>query len=385
MSITATWRPKNKDDGGRVYRLTGKFAKYFSFQTSLLSRKVYNILTCQPVNPSTRQLINSSTHQLINSSTHQLINLTPIHFGTTQLYAAIDIGSNAVRLLIKSIDSKADDKSKFKKIMLLRVPLRLGFDIFANGELSDKKADKLRRLMKAYRQLMKIYDVDDYRACATSAMRDAVNGPEVIAHILKDTGLNIEIIDGKEEAHIVYSNHLECMADRTGNYIYVDVGGGSTEVNHLCNGQLLSSASYNIGTVRLLTGNVRDDEWLRLEHDLDMMMQNGIDHINIIGSGGNINKIYRMTAVKDRVLQRMPIYSVQAIYDELKPLSVEERMEQFALKNDRADVIIPAAEIFLRIARTVHAEYIHVPVIGLADGIIDELYAQRLTRQAQKV
>ena len=287
-------------------------------------------------------------------------------------YAAIDIGSNAVRLLIKSIDSKADDKSKFKKIMLLRVPLRLGFDIFANGELSDKKADKLRRLMKAYRQLMKIYDVDDYRACATSAMRDAVNGPEVIAHILKDTGLNIEIIDGKEEAHIVYSNHLECMADRTGNYIYVDVGGGSTEVNHLCNGQLLSSASYNIGTVRL-------------EHDLDMMMQNGIDHINIIGSGGNINKIYRMTAVKDRALQRMPIYSVQAIYDELKPLSVEERMEQFALKNDRADVIIPAAEIFLRIARTVHAEYIHVPVIGLADGIIDELYAQRLTRQAQKV
>ena len=269
--------------------------------------------------------------------------------------------------------------------MLLRVPLRLGFDIFANGELSDKKTDKLRRLMKAYRQLMKIYDVDDYRACATSAMRDAVNGPEVIAHILKDTGLNIEIIDGKEEAHIVYSNHLECMADRTGNYIYVDVGGGSTEVNHLCNGQLLSSASYNIGTVRLLTGNVRDDEWLRLEHDLDMMMQNGIDHINIIGSGGNINKIYRMTAVKDRALQRMPIYSVQAIYDELKPLSVEERMEQFALKNDRADVIIPAAEIFLRIARTVHAEYIHVPVIGLADGIIDELYAQRLTRQAQKV
>ena len=108
---------------------------------------------------------------------------------------------------------------------------------------------------------MKIYDVDDYRACATSAMRDAVNGPEVIAHILKDTGLNIEIIDGKEEAHIVYSNHLECMADRTGNYIYVDVGGGATEGNHLCNGQSLSAASYNIGTVRLLTGNVRDDEW----------------------------------------------------------------------------------------------------------------------------
>ncbi len=300
-------------------------------------------------------------------------------------YAAIDIGSNAVRLLIKSIDREANDKNKFKKVMLLRVPLRLGFDIFKDGALSEKKAEKLRRLMKAYRQMMKIYDVTDYRACATSAMRDAVNGPEVIRRILKDTGINIEIIDGKEEARIVYSNHLECMADRTGAYIYVDVGGGSTEVNFLTNGELHSSVSYNIGTVRLLTGKVRDDEWLRLEDDLQQMMSRGIDHINIIGSGGNINKIYRMTSIKDKDLQRMPIYSVQAIYDALNPLSVEQRMEQYALKDDRADVIIPAAEIFLRIARMVKAEYIHVPIIGLADGIIDELYEQREMRTPQKV
>lgn len=299
-------------------------------------------------------------------------------------YAAIDIGSNAVRLLIKSIDSDADDKEKFRKMQLMRVPLRLGFDIFKNGALSDKKAEKLRRLMKAYRQIMKIYDVYDYRACATSAMRDASNGIDVIKKIYKETGLNIEIIDGKEEAHIVYSNHIECMADRTGAYIYVDVGGGSTEINFLMNGELQSSVSYNIGTVRLLTEQVKPTEWQRLEADLQAMMTN-TDHINIIGSGGNINKIYRMTAVKDKELQRMPIYSVQAIYDQLRPLTIEQRMESFALKADRADVIIPAAEIFLRIAHIVHAAYIHVPVIGLADGIIDELFAQRNEREPQKV
>lgn len=299
-------------------------------------------------------------------------------------YAAIDIGSNAARLLIKSIDREANDKNKFKKLLLLRVPLRLGFDIFKNGALSDKKAEKLRRLMKAYRQMMKLYDVADYRACATSAMRDATNGPDIIRRIYKETGINIEIINGKEEARIVYSNHIECMADRKGAYVYVDVGGGSTEVNFLTDGCLQSSSSYNIGTVRYLTGQVRDDEWLRLEEDMQHIVQ-GLDHINIIGSGGNINKLYRMAEVKDKEQQRLPISSLRQVYEQLKPLSVEERIEQFALKEDRADVIIPAAEIFLRIASIVRAEYVHVPIIGLADGIIDDLYAQRETRISQKL
>lgn len=299
-------------------------------------------------------------------------------------YAAIDIGSNAARLLIKSIDREANDKDKFKKLLLLRVPLRLGFDIFKNGELSDKKAEKLRRLMKAYRQMMKLYDVADYRACATSAMRDATNGPDIIRRVLKETGINIEIINGKEEARIVYSNHIECMADREGAYIYVDVGGGSTEVNFLTDGKLQSSASYNIGTVRSLTGKVRDDEWLRLEEDMDRIAERA-GRINIIGSGGNINKLYRMAEVKDKEQQRLPINSLEQVYDRLKPLSVEERIEQFGLKDDRADVIIPAAEIFLRIARIVHADYVWVPVIGLADGIIDDLYEQRETRTPQKL
>lgn len=288
-------------------------------------------------------------------------------------YAAIDIGSNAVRLLIKSISSDATDKHQFKKILLLRVPLRLGFDIFRDGELSEKKARKLHRLMKAYRHLMKIYDVCAYRACATSAMRDAKNGAEIIRHISRDTGINAEIIGGAEEARIIYSNHIECMADREGAYLYVDVGGGSTEINFLTDGDLHSSVSYNIGTVRLLTNKVRDDEWLRMEEDLKKMLSVA-PKINIIGSGGNINKIYRMASIKNSVKQRMPVTSVRAIYNQLNTLSVEERMEQYNLKEDRADVIVPAAEIFLRIADLVHAAYIHVPVIGLADGIIDELY-----------
>ena len=288
-------------------------------------------------------------------------------------YAAIDIGSNAVRLLIKSISSDATDKHQFKKILLLRVPLRLGFDIFRDGELSEKKARKLHRLMKAYRHLMKIYDVCAYRACATSAMRDAKNGAEIIRHISRDTGINVEIIGGAEEARIIYSNHLECMADREGAYLYVDVGGGSTEINFLTDGELHSSVSYNIGTVRLLTNKVRDDEWLRMEEDLRKMLSIA-PKINIIGSGGNINKIYRMASVKNSVKQRMPVTSVRAVYNQLNTLSVEERIEQYNLKEDRADVIVPAAEIFLRIADIVNATYIHVPIIGLADGIIDELY-----------
>ena len=295
-------------------------------------------------------------------------------------YAAIDIGSNAVRLLIKSIDREAVQEKKFKKVMMLRVPLRLGFDVFSIGELSEKKADKLRRLMKAFRQLMKIYDVDDYRACATSAMRDARNGRMIIKKIEKDTGIRIEIIDGQEEAPMIYNNHIECMEDRLGNYMYVDVGGGSTEINLLTNGELVWSVSYNIGTVRMLSNAVKEGTWQQMEEEL-MKVTEGVAAINIIGSGGNINKLFRLADKKDKKLQRLPVSSLQTVYDVLKPLTPEERVEAFSLKQDRADVIVPAAEIFLKIAEVVHAEYIYVPVIGLSDGIIDNLYAKSLEKE----
>ena len=295
-------------------------------------------------------------------------------------YAAIDIGSNAVRLLIKSIDREAVQEKKIKKVMMLRVPLRLGFDVFSIGELSEKKADKLRRLMKAFRQLMKIYDVDDYRACATSAMRDARNGRTIIKKIEKDTGIRIEIIDGQEEARMIYNNHIECMEDRLGNYKYVDVGGGSTEINLLTNGELVWSVSYNIGTVRMLSNAVKEGTWQQMEEEL-MKVTEGVAAINIIGSGGNINKLFRLADKKDKKLQRLPVSSLQTVYDVLKPLTPEERVEAFSLKQDRADVIVPAAEIFLKIAEVVHAEYIYVPVIGLSDGIIDNLYAKSLEKE----
>lgn len=295
-------------------------------------------------------------------------------------YAAIDIGSNAVRLLIKSIDREAVQEKKIKKVMMLRVPLRLGFDVFSIGELSEKKADKLRRLMKAFRQLMKIYDVDDYRACAISAMRDARNGRTIIKKIEKDTGIRIEIIDGQEEARMIYNNHIECMEDRLGNYMYVDVGGGSTEINLLTNGELVWSVSYNIGTVRMLSNAVKEGTWQQMEEEL-MKVTEGVAAINIIGSGGNINKLFRLADKKDKKLQRLPVSSLQTVYDVLKPLTPEERVEAFSLKQDRADVIVPAAEIFLKIAEVVHAEYIYVPVIGLSDGIIDNLYAKSLEKE----
>lgn len=295
-------------------------------------------------------------------------------------YAAIDIGPNAVRLLIKSIAREAVQEKKIKKVMMLRVPLRLGFDVFSIGELSEKKADKLRRLMKAFRQLMKIYDVDDYRACATSAMRDARNGRTIIKKIEKDTGIRIEIIDGQEEARMIYNNHIECMEDRLGNYMYVDVGGGSTEINLLTNGELVWSVSYNIGTVRMLSNAVKEGTWQQMEEEL-MKVTEGVAAINIIGSGGNINKLFRLADKKDKKLQRLPVSSLQTVYDVLKPLTPEERVEAFSLKQDRADVIVPAAEIFLKIAEVVHAEYIYVPVIGLSDGIIDNLYAKSLEKE----
>ena len=292
-------------------------------------------------------------------------------------YAAIDIGSNAARLLIKREEENENLVSrKLAKVLLLRVPLRLGFDVFALGKLSDERMEKMLRLMKAYRQLMKIYEVTDYRACATSAMRDAKNGKAVINKILKETGIHIEIIDGQEEAQMIYNNHVEDLQDRTGNYLYVDVGGGSTEVNLMVNGALVQSLSYNVGAVK-------PETWLTMKDDLTRLTQ-GFPGINIIGSGGNINKLYRMATDKDKENQRLPIASLQTLYDQLKPLSPEQRMKDFGLKEDRADVIVPAAEIFLTIAKIVKAEYVHVPVIGLADGIIDALYLRDQAKEKKK-
>lgn len=285
-------------------------------------------------------------------------------------YAAIDIGSNAVRLLIK----RDEEKCRYlDKLLLVRVPLRLGFDVFSKGEISDKKADDLVRLMRSYELLMKIYRVDRMRACATSAMRDAKNGSEIIKKIAAKTGIKVEIITGAEEARIVYFNHLGRGFDSKGNFLYVDVGGGSTELNLLTNGELKLSESFNIGTVRMLTDSVKAKTWSDLS-DTCLSLGRKYPDITLVGSGGNINKLYKLAGGNKK--KEISVEALKGIYEDLLPLSVEERMVRYSMRPDRADVIIPAAKIFLTIARLTGAKNILVPVIGVADGIIDGMMKQ---------
>lgn len=293
-------------------------------------------------------------------------------------YAAIDIGSNAVRLLIKSVNEDAADEL-FTKVLLLRVPIRLGEDAFTFGEISEKKAKNLLRLIKSFRQLMKIYEVVDYRACATSAMRDARNSKEVVKDILKKTGIHIEVIGGEEEARIVYDNHIENMLSRDKNYIYVDVGGGSTEISLISKGELKSSQSYNVGTVRMLKGSVKESDLNKLRKDITALTETYPDLL-IIGSGGNINKLLRLSEEKDTKNALLPVESLHSLNEVLKQYDPVERRKIFKLKPDRAEVIVPAAEIFLEVARCSQAKNIWVPTIGLADGIIDSLYAKNLKK-----
>ena len=263
------------------------------------------------------------------------------------------------------------------KVQLIRIPLRLGEDAFTAGIISAEKEKKLIRLMKAYKQLMKIYDVVDYRACATSAMRDARNGKAIVRQIAKKTGIRVDIIDGQEEAHIVYDNHIEQLFASGQNYLYVDVGGGSTEINLISNGELKNSRSYNIGTVRMLSGMVKEEEKEALRTDLiGIATEYAPD--SIIGSGGNINKLFRLADKKDKKASLLPVESLREIYLALQVLPAEQRIKQYKLKPDRADVIVPAAEIFLEVATYVKATGIIVPTIGLSDGIIDSLYTQNM-------
>lgn len=289
-------------------------------------------------------------------------------------YAAIDIGSNAVRLLIKRVNEEASD-DLFTKELLLRVPLRLGQDAFTIGEISPGKAKKLLRVIKAFRQLIKVYEVVDFRACATSAMRDARNSETVTQEICRKTGIRIEVISGQEEARIVYDNHIENMLSRDKNYLYVDVGGGSTEVILINKGELKSSRSYNVGTVRMLNGSVRAEDLEVMRREISAAATQYADLV-IIGSGGNINKLFRLAEEKDKKSSTFTVESLQSLYETLKQYAPEERRKVFKLKPDRAEVIVPAAAIFLDVAACSRSTCIWVPTIGLADGIIDSLYTK---------
>ena len=288
------------------------------------------------------------------------------------ILAAIDIGSNAARLLICEVEKKGKE-TEFNRLNILRIPLQLGFDVFEKGFIGSRKKKMLIDTIKAYKQLMKVYEVEHYMACATSAMRDAQNSKEIIKEIEAETSIEIEIITGELEAEIIYENHIAEFLDKDHSYLYMDVGGGSTELTLYHNNELVLQKSVNIGTVRLLTNKVTDDTWDELK-EICKSIAKKYEHITGIGSGGNINKIFSLLRSKDDIY--LQANAVKDMYKDIQELNVEERMKKYNIKKDRAEVIVPALLIYTNIFKWCNVEQILVPKIGLADGLIHHLYDQ---------
>jgi len=287
--------------------------------------------------------------------------------------AAIDIGSNAARLLISEVTEESKGEITFNKLNLIRVPLRLGFDVFDTGEISKHKINKVVETIKAYKHLLSIYDVKHLKACATSAMRDARNSGDIIRKVKLETGVDITIISGDEEASYIYENHIAENLDKEHSYLYIDVGGGSTELTFFAEGKLKFKESFNIGTIRLLKGLVTEKHWEEMK---DFIKLGTKDHKDIIaiGSGGNINKVFSVSKRKEG----KPLY-LETLRDYLREMSsftVDERMKQYKLREDRADVIVPALQIYVNVMRWAGIDEIYVPKIGLADGLIHMLYEE---------
>ena len=285
--------------------------------------------------------------------------------------AAIDIGSNAARLLISEVTEPKKGKPQFTKLNLLRIPLRLGMDVFTKGEIGKEREKMIIDSMSVFSGLMKIYKVEHFRACATSAMRDAKNGQEIIKQVKKSSGIDIEIITGDEEAGLVFENHVADGLDKNSAYLYIDVGGGSTELMFYENGKMQYEKSINIGTIRLLNGLVKDDLWKELKEDIRKNI-NSKKPIMAIGSGGNINKIFSMSKTKDG--KPMSSAYLKKSYKELNELTVAERMNKFNLREDRADVLVPALEIYNNVMAWSDIDKIFVPKISVADGLIHSIY-----------
>ncbi|CCG53281.1 Exopolyphosphatase [Flavobacterium indicum GPTSA100-9 = DSM 17447] len=286
-------------------------------------------------------------------------------------YAAIDIGSNAMRLLITNIVEQKDKEAQFNKSALIRVPIRLGQDAFTVGEISEENIERMVDAMKAFKLLMKVYKVEKYMACATSAMREAYNGKEVVEIIKKKADIKIDIIDGKKEAAIIASSDLHQFIKTNENYLYVDVGGGSTEFSLFSNGKMVVSKSFKNGTVRLLNNMVNDIVWQEIEKWIKLNTE-GIENIILIGSGGNINKTFKLSGKAQE--KPLSYKYLKSQFDYLNALTYEQRIAELGLNTDRADVIIPALTIYLRAMRWSGAKNIYVPKIGLSDGIVKAMY-----------
>lgn len=286
--------------------------------------------------------------------------------------AAIDIGTNACRLLISEATVNGKGIVSFNKLNLIRVPLRLGFDVFETGEISKEKKHMILQTMKAYAHLMNAYGVDKSIAVATSAMRDARNRNEVVRKIFLETGINIKVISGDFEASLIYESHVAENLNDNNNYLYVDVGGGSTEITFFSNNRLVYKRSFNIGTIRLLKNMVTDADWQEMK---EAMRENvkGLNNTIAIGTGGNINKVFSLSKKKDG--KPLHIDVLKDYYKEFSSCTLEDRMRLYNLRPDRADVIVPALMIYLQVMKWGNMEEMLVPKIGLADGLIQHLYA----------
>jgi len=286
---------------------------------------------------------------------------------------AIDIGSNAARLLISEVRVKNNGEPEFFKLNLVRVPLRLGFDVFENGEISKEKTAMILQTIQAYKHLLNAYGVKHLRACATSAMRDARNASDIIRKVKLETGIEIEVISGDSEASLIYENHIAENMSKEDSYLYIDVGGGSTELTFFSDGKLIFKESFEIGTIRILKNLVTEGSWDKMKDFIKVKTKN-YKHVTAIGSGGNINKIFSISKRKEG--KPLSLESLRDFRREFSSFSLEERMSVFKLREDRADVIVPALLIYINVMRWADCDEIYVPKIGLADGLIHHLYDQ---------
>jgi exopolyphosphatase/guanosine-5'-triphosphate,3'-diphosphate pyrophosphatase len=288
--------------------------------------------------------------------------------------AAIDIGSNAARLLISEVMLNGSGRTEFQKLNLVRVPLRLGFDVFENQIISPEKEEMILKTIKSYKYLIDVYEVKHVKACATSAMRDAVNSAAIISRVKQETGIEIEVITGDAEANYIYENHIAENLAKDHSYLYIDVGGGSTELTFFADGKLVFKRSFNIGTIRILKQQV--DEWM-WDDMRDFIKRETKGHTNdmiAIGSGGNINKIFSLSKRKEG--KPLQLELLKDYYKEFSSFSVPDRIRIYHLREDRADVIVPALSIYINVMRWANIAEIFVPKIGLADGLIQHLYEE---------
>jgi exopolyphosphatase/guanosine-5'-triphosphate,3'-diphosphate pyrophosphatase len=290
--------------------------------------------------------------------------------------AAIDIGSNAIRFQISSVLDNGP-KVIFKKLEYVRFPLRLGHDVFSTGRISDKSIEKFRKLMKTYKLLIELYEADDYMFCATSAMRESDNGQELAEHIEKELGISIEIIDGNREAEFINKAIQSYLSDST--YLHIDVGGGSTELNLYTGGKKIKTRSFKVGSVRVLEHHDSPIMWEDMEQWVKANVTKNLGKVTAVGTGGNISKMFELAALKPHRL--MSFKKMIEVRDMIERHTLEERIYKLQMNPDRADVIIPASSIYMKVMEWANAKYIFVPDVGLKDGMLLHLYERNIQQQ----